>query len=267
MRFLSDDLLEGRGTGTRGHEIAARYVAAQFKATGLQPAGVGGSYFQRVPLLEIGRDSRKTSLTLIRPSSVQTLKNDSDFLVFGGNETQPNLSVEASVAFAGFGVAAREEKYDDFAGIDVRGKIIAELYGAPAQFPSTIRAHYGSAKRNARWPRRMVRSGFCFCSRLAMRSGSPGRGWSGRTSFLKCAGSTRMVNQATRTHRSGNRHPQSKRGERSFRGRAAFPRRCFYGSRPGPAGSVPASGDAAQQHRRDAHPIDSPNVVAVMRQI
>ena len=114
---------------------------------GLQPGGVDRSYFQRVPLLEIAIDAGKTSMTLIRPSLVQTLKYNSDFIVSGGNETQPDLSVEAPVVFAGFGVAAPEEKYDDFAGIDVRGKIVAELYGAPSQFPSAIRAHYGSRER------------------------------------------------------------------------------------------------------------------------
>ena len=50
--FLADDLLEGRGTATRGHEIAARYVAAQFEALGLEPAGTGGTWFQKVPMRE-----------------------------------------------------------------------------------------------------------------------------------------------------------------------------------------------------------------------
>lgn len=62
MAFLADDLLEGRGTGTRGHEIAARYVAAQFEAIGLKPAGENGSYYQRVPFRQITVDPDKCSM-------------------------------------------------------------------------------------------------------------------------------------------------------------------------------------------------------------
>src|SRR5689334_4097777 len=64
MRFLADDLLEGRGTGTRGHEIAAKFVAAQFEAMGLEPAGENGTYFQRVPLRSIRADEKQTTLTV-----------------------------------------------------------------------------------------------------------------------------------------------------------------------------------------------------------
>ena len=64
MRYLSDDALEGRGTGTRGYELAAKYVAAQFEALGLSPAGDGGSYFQRVPLRSTLVDGSRSSLTL-----------------------------------------------------------------------------------------------------------------------------------------------------------------------------------------------------------
>src|SRR3984885_15806528 len=64
MAFLADDLLEGRGTGKRGHEIAARYVAAQFEAIGLKPAGHDGTYFQRVPLREITVEPDKCAVTI-----------------------------------------------------------------------------------------------------------------------------------------------------------------------------------------------------------
>src|SRR5215469_4729065 len=64
MAFLADDLLEGRGTGARGHEIAARYVAAQFEALGLKPAGENGSYYQQVPLREITIEPEQCSLSI-----------------------------------------------------------------------------------------------------------------------------------------------------------------------------------------------------------
>src|SRR6516165_11284552 len=66
MAFLADDLLEGRGTGTRGQELAAKYVAAQFEAFGLEPAGAKGSYFQPVPFREITVDPEATEVSLVR---------------------------------------------------------------------------------------------------------------------------------------------------------------------------------------------------------
>jgi hypothetical protein len=67
MRFLSDDLLEGRGTGARGHELAAKFVAAQFEQMGLEPAGDGGTYFQRVPLREYRADEENTTVVCRSP--------------------------------------------------------------------------------------------------------------------------------------------------------------------------------------------------------
>ena len=73
MRFLSDDLLEGRGTGTRGHEIAARFVASEFEKTGLEPAGENGTYFQSVPLRSIQVDNQQTTLSISRTGKEQEL--------------------------------------------------------------------------------------------------------------------------------------------------------------------------------------------------
>ena len=69
MRFLADDLLEGRGTGTRGHEIAAKFMASEFEAMGLEPAGDGESYFQSVPLRAIEPDQEPLCLGLLRSSN------------------------------------------------------------------------------------------------------------------------------------------------------------------------------------------------------
>ena len=66
MRFLSDDLLEGRGTATRGHELAAKFMATQFESLGLEPAGDNGTYFQNVPLRSMRPDTSKTTFTLTR---------------------------------------------------------------------------------------------------------------------------------------------------------------------------------------------------------
>lgn len=143
IRFLADDLLEGRGTGTRGHELAAKYVAAQFEAMGLEPAGIGGTYFQPVPLRKIELVPEQSSLQLIREGKQHTLTFPQDF-VMRGNELRTDSSVEAAVVFVGFGTTAPELNYDDYVGVDVRGKVVAYLYGAPPRFPSTRRAYYSS---------------------------------------------------------------------------------------------------------------------------
>ena len=149
MAFLADDLLEGRGTGTRGQEIAARYVAEEFEAAGLEPAGEGGSFFQRVPLRQISVDKTKTEMSLTRGGRPQALEWGVDF-VAGGNAFSPDSVAEAPVVFAGYGVTAVNRQYDDYAGLEVRGKIVAVLSGAPEQFPSEERAHFSSGLEKAK---------------------------------------------------------------------------------------------------------------------
>jgi len=143
MRFLSDDLLEGRGTGTRGHEIAAKYMASQFEEIGLQPAGENGTYFQRVPLRKTRVDAAKTTVTLVRKGQEEKLVFAENFVALGDpGRTESN--VEAPVVFVGYSVSAPELGYDDYKGIDAKGKIVAGLYGAP-DFESALKAQYSSS--------------------------------------------------------------------------------------------------------------------------
>ncbi|MFP5288339.1 MAG: M28 family peptidase [Thermoanaerobaculia bacterium] len=150
MRFLADDLLEGRGTATRGYDIAARYVAARFEELGLEPAGTAGSYFQPVPLLQVTTVGEESSLVLHRDGRNGReieLEHGPDFLARAATE---EASVTAPVVFAGFGVSAPELGYDDYAGLDVRGKIVAVLLGSPSTFPSDQRAYYSDRAVQAR---------------------------------------------------------------------------------------------------------------------
>ena len=145
VTFLADDLLEGRGTGSRGFEIAARYVAAQFQASGLEPAGVGRSYFQPVPLRHATADSEKSSLTLWQGDEARELSFGSDYLM-GGDLLREASTVKAPVVFVGFGITAPALQYDNYAGADVKGKVVAMLTGAPPSFPSSQRAHFSSGQ-------------------------------------------------------------------------------------------------------------------------
>lgn len=143
MEFLADDLLEGRGTATRGYDIAARYVAAQFAAAGLAPGGDEGSWTQTIPLRRLDADRAAARLALVRGGRERILVHDTDYLI-GSDPVHAQARVDAPLAFAGFGITAPELGYDDYARVDVRGKVVVLLSGAPPTFPPDQRAYYSS---------------------------------------------------------------------------------------------------------------------------
>jgi Zn-dependent M28 family amino/carboxypeptidase len=145
MRYLSDDLLEGRGTGTRGYELAAKYVAAQFEQIGLQPWGDAGTYYQRVAYRSQRPDGEKSAFTLMRGGHQETLVFRKDFITRGDPGRADSL-VEADVVFVGDGVTAPDKGYDSYKDVDVKGKIVALFYGAPPSFETSLRAHYSSGE-------------------------------------------------------------------------------------------------------------------------
>lgn len=145
MAFLASDLLEGRETGSRGHEIAAEYAAAQFALLGLKPGGENGSWFQRVPLVAY-RPADEGVLSIKGPNGgVVALKHGEDY-VAGRNPLLPETVVSAPVVFVGYGVVAPERGRDDYADLDVRGKIVVALDGAPKSFQTEERAYYRSSR-------------------------------------------------------------------------------------------------------------------------
>jgi len=142
MNFLADDLLEGRGANSRGYEIAARYMATEFESMGLIPAGDAGAYLQSVPLRSVRPDESNTTLSIIRSGKAETLVFRKDFLAHG-DPGRKEISVEAQVVYVGFGVTAPEQNYDDYKGVDAKGKIVAMVFEAP-NFESSLKAHYSS---------------------------------------------------------------------------------------------------------------------------
>jgi hypothetical protein len=150
VRFLSHDLLEGRGTGARGHEVAATYVSTQLQALGLEPAGEDGSWYQMVPL----RAGRVTA------ASLEFLPAKGKPIAFGLGEdfiALPSLAsgradITAPLVFVGFGIQAPEYGYDDFAGVDLQGKIAVVFQFAPLTersdfFPGLNSALYADYRR------------------------------------------------------------------------------------------------------------------------
>jgi hypothetical protein len=128
-RFLSSDLLEGRGVGTRGGQLATEYLAAQFELLGAKPAGDNGTYFQKVPLVgvETQPDSR---LAASADGKTVALKWLDDFV--GSNERQrASQAIDAEAIFVGHGIIAPEYKWDDFKGVNVRGKVLVLFTNEP----------------------------------------------------------------------------------------------------------------------------------------
>jgi Zn-dependent M28 family amino/carboxypeptidase len=131
VRFLSHDLLEGRGTGQRGGDIAAEYIATQFALDGLKPVGDNGTYLQKVPMVGI-TPSQETTFSLIPASgSRMTLKVLDDYVSYDQTQ-QPQSDVDAPIVYVGYGIHAPEFNWDDYKDTDVRGKVLLMLVNEPA---------------------------------------------------------------------------------------------------------------------------------------
>lgn len=131
IKFLSDDMLEGRGTGARGGELAAKYIAAQLEAVGVKGAGAEGSFFQPVSLVGVKADPN-TLLTISGPSGKDTFKFADDFVAFTGAQTE-EVDVDEDLVFVGYGISAPEQRWNDYKGepADYRGKILVMLVNDP----------------------------------------------------------------------------------------------------------------------------------------
>lgn len=144
VQILSDDRFEGRETGTPGFDLAARYVAAQFRSLGLAP-GVGDSaYLQPIPLRRSRVEPAACELELQRELGGGTLRYGADYLM-RGDPLRERWTLDAGLVFVGYGVTAPELGHDDYAGLDTRGKCVVMLSGAPPAFPGDQRAHYSNA--------------------------------------------------------------------------------------------------------------------------
>ena len=134
LEFLADDALEGRAPGTRGGLAAQKYIAAQFERLGLEPAGDSGTYFQRVPII---------ALTPEPTLAVAGAGRDAAHLEEG---LRPVVHAErfagecspATLVFVGYGIVAPEDSWNDYAGLDVKGKIVVALVNDPGLQDSTI---------------------------------------------------------------------------------------------------------------------------------
>jgi Zn-dependent M28 family amino/carboxypeptidase len=143
LEFLADDALEGRAPATRGGLLAAKYIASQFQRLGLEPAGDRGTWYHDVPVIALTpQPSLATTGSAPRPMAYRD-----DYVLWSmRNEEQVQLS--GGAAFAGYGIVAPESGWNDYAGLDVKGKIVFVLVNDPglydpAIFRGKILTYYG----------------------------------------------------------------------------------------------------------------------------
>ena len=139
VAVLASDAYEGRLTGSPGYLKAADYVAGQFKAAGLRPGGARGTYLQPVAFEEQVVDQAASTVALTRGASATPLAVGPDILL-PAREPQP-AAIAAPLVFIGYGINLPEAGYDDFAGLDLKGKVVVVLGGGPASLSAALKSH------------------------------------------------------------------------------------------------------------------------------
>ncbi len=147
VKILADDSMEGRETGSEGLRKAQAYIVEQLKSAGLEPAGVNG-FYQPVKLVSRQIDESGSSLALVRNGKSEPLVLGEDAMFSTRVELAPE--VDAPLVFAGYGLRVPEKDYDDFAGLDMKGKVAVIISGSPSDMPSALASHYQSISERAR---------------------------------------------------------------------------------------------------------------------
>ena len=146
IRFLADDLLEGRGPGSRGDKLTQLYLATQFQSLGLKPAAPGGGWLQPVPLVGVTTHVPPV-LAFQQGGKSLELKRHDDYVITSGRPQQQVSVKDAEIVFVGYGIQAPEYQWDDFKGADLKGKILLVMNNDPADDPELFagkrRLYYG----------------------------------------------------------------------------------------------------------------------------
>jgi hypothetical protein len=146
VKVLADDKMEGRDTGSPGEHAAQDYAIEQFKQAGVEPAGVNG-FYQPVKFVARRLVESESIVTLIHGGSREPLKFGDDVII--SSRVIPAPHVKAKLVFAGYGLKIPEANYDDFAGLDVKGKLVVILSGSPEGVSGAVASHYQT--RAERW--------------------------------------------------------------------------------------------------------------------
>ena len=145
VKFLSSDLLEGRGPGKRGAELAAEYIATQFALNGLQPAGDNGTFYQKIDFYAVHTDEAATRFTLVpKNGAPMPLAYNTDYVVkdergeASADRGEASADIDAPIVFVGYGIDAPEYGWNDYKGVDVKGKILLVIVNEPASDDETF---------------------------------------------------------------------------------------------------------------------------------
>jgi Zn-dependent M28 family amino/carboxypeptidase len=147
VKVLASDAMEGRETGSEGLRKAAAYIVEQLKADGLQPAGTNG-FYQPVKFVSRQIDESGSSLALMRDGKDEPLVLGEDAMFSTRVDLAPQIS--APLVFVGYGLSVPEKNYDDFTGLDLKGKVVVLISGSPADMPASLASHYQSTAERAR---------------------------------------------------------------------------------------------------------------------
>src|SRR5712691_12531089 len=140
VKFLADDSLEGRDTGSEGLRKAEAYAVEQLQKAGLEPAGSHG-FFQPVALIQYQVDEAKSSLALVTTGQSLTLSFADDAFI-SSRTTHASTALTAPLVFVGYGLRIPEKNLDELAGLDLKGKIAVYLSGSPSDIPTALASHY-----------------------------------------------------------------------------------------------------------------------------
>ncbi len=198
VEFLSSDLLEGRGTGQRGGEIAAQYIATQLESYGLKPAGDNGTFLQKVPMVGITTEPA-TNVYLLEAGKTEKLKLGDEIVAM--DETQnPTDDLDADVLFVGYGIQAPEYQWDDYKDADVRGKILLMFVNEPPSddpnfFKGQALTYYGRWTYKYEKAARLGAAGVILIHKTDMASYGwevVRNSWGGERAYLRADGQPRL---------------------------------------------------------------------------
>jgi Zn-dependent M28 family amino/carboxypeptidase len=200
VRFLADDLLEGRGTGQRGGDIAAQYIATQFALYGLKPAGDNGTYLQKVPMVGVTTLPESSFVLAPNNGAPMTLKLLDEYVA--SNQTQqPQSDINAELVYVGYGIEAPEYNWDDYKGADVRGKVLLMLVNEPPSddpkfFKGKALTYYGRWTYKFEEAARKGAVGAILIHKTDMASYGwdvVRNSWSGEAAYLKAEGVPKLT--------------------------------------------------------------------------
>ncbi len=199
VRFLSHDLLEGRGTGQRGGDIAAEYIATQFALYGLKPAGDNGTFLQKVPMVGLETQPATTFSLVPESGEAMNLKRFDEYVATDNSQNAESV-VDAPLVYVGYGISAPEYSWDDYKGTDVKGKVLLMMVNEPPSddpkfFKGKALTYYGRWTYKYEEAARRGAVGVILIHKAEMASYGwdvVRNSWSGERSYLRSDGSAQL---------------------------------------------------------------------------